>query len=53
MKKEVDIIFIKIGPYIRKIASKRKIVLINKNKGRLLDGREVKKINNKWFYIPD
>jgi len=46
-------VIVRIGnENIGRMTGKQTIVLNEENKGRLLDGREVIKIDDQWYYIP-
>lgn len=49
---ETDSVCVKIDDEAVCTLARKKIVLTDGDKGRLLDGREVVKVEGKWYYIP-
>jgi len=45
-------VYMSVGGTLRKISGRKKIILLGKNKGVLLDGRVVVKKNGRWIYYP-
>jgi len=45
-------VYIKLGKKIRRLSSRKTIILWSENKGVLLDGRVVVKREGKWIYRP-